>query len=51
MAESFSIGDLARRTGTKIETIRYYEQHRSAAGRCPHRRQLSRAMPAAILSG
>jgi DNA-binding transcriptional MerR regulator len=25
MAESFSIGDLARLTGTKIETIRYYE--------------------------
>ena len=25
MAEIFSIGDLARLTGTKIETIRYYE--------------------------
>ena len=24
--ESFSIGDLARRTGTKVETIRYYER-------------------------
>jgi DNA-binding transcriptional MerR regulator len=26
MTERFSIGDLARRTGTKIETIRYYER-------------------------
>ena len=26
MAETFSIGALARRTGTKIETIRYYER-------------------------
>jgi Cu(I)-responsive transcriptional regulator len=26
MTECFSIGDLARRTGTKIETIRYYER-------------------------
>ena len=26
MTETFSIGDLARRTGTKIETIRYYER-------------------------
>jgi DNA-binding transcriptional MerR regulator len=25
MSGSFSIGDLARRTGTKVETIRYYE--------------------------
>ncbi|RDE09974.1 MerR family transcriptional regulator [Pelagibacterium lacus] len=25
MAESFSIGDLARRTGIKVPTIRYYE--------------------------
>jgi MerR family regulatory protein len=26
MAKTFSIGALARRTGTKIETIRYYER-------------------------
>src|ERR1700727_14825 len=25
MTDSFSIGDLAQRTGTKVETIRYYE--------------------------
>ena len=25
MAESFSIGDLGKATGTKVETIRYYE--------------------------
>jgi Cu(I)-responsive transcriptional regulator len=26
MGERFSIGDLSRATGTKVETIRYYEQ-------------------------
>lgn len=26
MADAFSIGELAQRTGTKIETIRYYER-------------------------
>ena len=51
MSRSFSIGDLARQTGTKVNTIRFYEQigllppaARTASGRRTYRSSDSRRL-------
>ena len=50
MAGTFNIGDLARLTGTKVETIRYYESI-GLLPAMPAPRAITGAMAAVILSG